>query len=515
MTASSRRYLSVWLCRLTTDRIARCTPLPVDAALVVAAPVKSALRLCALNEAAARRSLKTGMALADARAMFPDLMVVPADPAADRTLLEAVADWCDRYTPLVALDPPDGIVLDVTGCAHLFGGEEELVRDLCSRLARQGLHARAAIAQTPAAAFAVAHYGLHPVVSAGETQKAVATLPLAALRLAPDIVERLTQVGLHVIADVIGRPRAPLAARFGAGFIRRLDHVLGHADEPITPRLPLPAMVVEQRFPDPLMLEAGVLAAIGKLAGRLCGLLEQRGEGARLVQAALFRCDGKVYRVDIGTAEPLRDPERLHCLFNDRFSSLPEACDPGFGFDMLRLSVLVPERSEPSQTGWGQSGDERELAHLVDRFGARFGLNRVFRLVAQETHIPEFAVLPVPAHAGAGALQPSPHRFEQESLAPVRPLRLFQRPEPVLAVAEVPDGPPNRFRWRNIWHDVIRAEGPERIAMEWWRDDKARVLTRDYFRIESRSCGRVWLYREGLYERETSQPRWFLHGLFA
>jgi len=273
------------------------------------------------------------------------------------------------------------------------------------------------------------------------------------------------------------------------------------------------------------------------------------------MQVALFRADGKVHRLELGTAAPLRDPARVRRLFADRLAVLGDACDPGFGFDMLRLSALVTERLDPQQTGLsGDSDDAADLAHLIDRLGARFGLRRVSRLQPGDTHIPEFAVAAVPAHAMRGKSSPSPswggsaakqpgwgssvplaphprplptggrgenalQQDEQlDTLAPARPIRLFQRPEPIDAIAEVPDGPPVRFRWRRVLHEVAHVEGPERIAMEWWRDAQGNALTRDYFRVESKEGARVWLYREGLFGREIKEPdkpTWYLHGLFA
>jgi protein ImuB len=540
MSASSRRYLSVWLRRLPTDRIAKRFP---PEALVVAAPVKSALRLCAMNDAAAALDLKIGMPLADARAMYPKIAVADADETADLALLEAVADWCDRYTPLVGLDPPDGLLLDVTGCAHLFGGEAALAGDLARRLGQRGLQTRVAVADTVGCAWAAARFDEASIVPSGDERKTIAPLPLAALRLSPDIIEALAQVGLKRIADVLDRPRAPLAARFGAAFVRRIDQALGRDDEPITPRLPIPAAMAEQRFADPIALERDVLGTIERLAGKLGALLERRGEGARLLQTALFRTDGRVFRIELGTSEPLRDAARIRYLFADRLGAIGDEVDPGFGYDMLRLAALVTERYEPQQTGLAAPDHAAELAHLVDRLGARFGLRRVTRLIPQDTHIPEFAVTAVTAHMAGTA--PCPGRgaarsgapqtrgpdvlqqsnrgsasaaraghAEQDSLSPTRPIRLLIRPEPVEAMAEVPDGPPVRFRWRQVLHEVAHAEGPERIAMEWWRDAENRALTRDYFRVESREGMRVWLYREGLF-RSGEPTRWFLHGVFA
>jgi protein ImuB len=510
-----RRYLAVWLRRLTTDRLTRCQLASRDEPFVVVAPIKSALRLVAINGAAARLGLRTGMALADARAMYPKLGCADADPQADQQLLSAVADWCDRYTPLVGIDLPDGLVLDITGCAHLFGGETLLCRDLVQRLNTQGLDVQAAVASTVGCAWGVAHYGASSQVPPGAERDILAPLPLAALRLAPDVTDALARVGLKCIVDVLDRPRAPLAARFGETLVRRIDQALGHEDEPIAPRLPVPPYVVERRFADPIALEQDVLGTIEHLACELNRLLERRGEGARLLQTALFRADGKVYRIEVGTSAPLRDSVRLRRLFAEKLASVGDACDPGFGFDVIRLSALLTERCDAEQTGLATPDHDVEFAHLVDRLGARFGLRRVVRLIPQDVHVPEFAVAAVPAHAVKATANLNVQVVEQDSLGSIRPIRLFARPEPIEAIAEVPDGPPVRFKWRRVMHDVAYVEGPERIAMEWWRDEQGRTLTRDYFRIESRDGVRVWVYREGLYGRETAAPRWFLHGLFA
>jgi protein ImuB len=481
------------------------------------------------------------------------------------------------------LDAPNGLILDIAGCAHLFGGETALARDLVVRLKRQGLQARVAIADTVGCACAVARYsnfgalidvpsplegeggrsrsrqrrgeGSWPIerpspltqprllnsrrsplpqgerareagavfagsvctIPPGKAEAAMLPLPVMALRIEPETAAGLAAMGLKRVADLVERPRAPLAARFGEMLVRRLDQALGHEDEPITPRLPLPQAIAEQRFAEPIALEACVLGTIEQLARQLAGVLERRGEGARLVQVALFRTDGAVHRLEIGTGAPLRQPARLRKLFEDRLATLGDACDPGFGYDVVRFSALVTERCDPVQAGFADddAADRGgELAHLIDRLGARFGLRRVSRLVPQDTHIPEFAVMAVPAHAARHACAVGPH-LEQDSLSAVRPIRLFERPEPIEAVAQVPDGPPVRFSWRHVTHRVAQAEGPERIAMEWWRDDRGNKLTRDYFRVESHTGARVWLYREGLYGREPGNPRWYLHGLFA
>ena len=421
------------------------------------------------------------------------------------------------------------------------------------------------MADTVGCAWAVARYGTELRVLSDQTRDALLPLPLAALRIAPETVAALAQVGLKHIADVIDRPRAPLAARFGVEFVRRLDQALGREDEPIAPRLPVPTFVTERRFAEPIALEADVLGTIEHLAHELVKLMERRGEGARLIEVALFRTDGKVHRIAAGTGAPLRDAARIRALFVERLAAIGDECDPGFGYDVVRLGALATDRCDPVQTGLAAPDHAAELAHLVDRLGARFGLRRVTRFVPQDTHIPEYAVaavaaavtssfLPSPLWGGSRAERagwgssemhqqfrthhppphPSPTRGEggkgrapltqvsspeQDSLAPTRPIRLFERPERIEAIAAVPDGPPVQFTWRRVRYTVAHAEGPERIAMDWWRDEHGHALTRDYFRIESRDGVRVWLYRQGLFDERSfngrSPPTWFLHGVFA
>ncbi|MCW5684643.1 MAG: DNA polymerase Y family protein [Pseudolabrys sp.] len=525
MSAPSRRYLSVWLRRLSTDRIERRSSAPGEAPLIVVEPVKGALRIAALNDAAALLGLTPGLPLADARARYTSLQVAQAEPEADRALLVAVADWCDRYTPLVGLDAPDGLLLDITGCAHLFGGERAMARDMILRLARQGLQARIGIAGTVGCAWAMARHDKGGIVRAGDETATLAPLPPLALRIDPEIARLLAQTGLRRIADLATRPRAPLAARYGQELLRRLDQALGIEDESITPRLPVPPYVAERRFPDPIGREDDVLGTVAQLAQELCVLMERRGEGARHIQTALFRADGKVYRIDAGAGQPLRDPERIRRLFLERFAVVGDACDPGFGYDMIRLSALVADRMDPVQSGLGAPDPQAALTHLIDRLGARFGRQRIARLVTQDKHIPEAAVAMVPAHQASPS---TPWEDEQDSLAPIRPTRMLATPERIDGVLnEVPDGAPVRFTWRDAFYHVAIAEGPERIAPEWWRDE-SNVHPRDYFRIETGEGFRAWIFRQDRLckfkqiqddgtEKDVVELKahWFLHGLMA
>ena len=447
--------------------------------------------------------------------MHPALAVVEEDPQADARLLGAIADWCQRYTPLVAADPPDGFTLDIGGCAHLFGGEQELLDDLVHRVTRFGFTVCASIAGTIGVAWAAAHHSTIALLKSGDERDLLAPLPLAALRLSGETVAVLGRVGLKRIGDIVDLPRAPLAARFGSGLLRQLDRALGAEPEPLSPRLPVPPYFTEQRFAEPIAREEDVLGTIVRLAGRLRAMLERRGEGARRIELCLFRTDGAVSRLTAGTSRPVRDPQEIRALFVERLAALADEFDPGFGFDLARLAILKAEPAPPEQVGLGAVEHAAELDRLTDRLAARLGAHRITRLIAQDSHIPELAAAALPAQSQAAKIEAGWDAFRRFSaaaaLAP-RPLRLLIKPEPIEAVAAVPDGPPLRFRWRRALHEVAIAEGPERIEGAWWSEEGGPA--RDYFRVEDLAGHRFWLFRAGLY-REMTDLRWFMHGLFA
>ena len=516
MTASSakRRILAVWLPRLPTDRLQRAQPSGDKKPLVLAAKVDNALRLSAVDSQAAKLGLSPGMALADARAMIPALDVIAADEVADRKFLERIADWCECFSPLVALDPPHGLFFDVTGTTYLFGGERAMLASVRHVIAAQGFSIRLALAGTAAAARALARYADGIIVEPGCDAQSVAPLPVAALMVDPAIVFGLHRAGLKTIGAVAARARHELASRFGGAFVTALDRTLGKEDGPISPRHPLPDCMAERRFAEPVVTEDVVAATILALAESIAGLLEKRGEGARQLEAAFFRADGQMRRIAIAMARPTRDPKVAARLFHEKLDALANPLDPGFGFDLIRLSAITTEPLNPQDTSFdSRENEKKEIDFLIDRLSVRFGATRVLRFQPQDTHIPEAASVALPAQYSA------PSKLTWTTMhacaeAPRRPLRLFAKPEPIEVMAEIPDGPPLRFRWRRVLHAVSRAEGPERIAMEWWRTQDS-MPTRDYFRIEDDQGRRFWLYRDGLYERETSPPRWFMHGVFA
>ena len=483
----------------------------------------NALLLHAIDDAAARAGLAIGLPLANARAIAPELTVYDADEAADTRTLNDIADWCDRFTPLVALDPPYGLFLDITGCAHLFGGEQALLGNVCGALMRRGFAVSGAIAGTSVCARTLTRHASGRIVADGEEAEAVSPLPVSALGADDAITKGLRRAGLKTIGDVATRARYEITARFGASFTTLLEHALGEGDAPISPRKPLPDYIVEKRFPEPIATETMIAMTLSSLAGMLVAAMDKQGKGARRLEASFFRTDGAVRSITVETGRPVTKPDMVDRLFRERLEALNDPLDPGFGFDLIRLSAGRTEIVVQQQRDLdAHIHDHDELSALIDRIAARIGGKRVVVHLPQDTHIPERAVLSAPAqhHLAAASQAAWPARIEGEP--PLRPLRLFEKPEPIkVPFATVPDGPPHHFTWRRATHQVVRVEGPERIAMEWWKQD-GETLTRDYFRIEDEEGRRFWIFRDGLYDSELvneegkSEPaHWYVHGLFA
>jgi len=504
----------VWLPRLPTDRLIRKAGSAPDKPLVVAIKTDNALRIYAADRKAARLGLKTGMAIADARAMIPVLDVVEADLPADRALLENIAEWCDRFTPLVALDPPNGLLLDVTGVDHLFGSERGLCETVHMKLAAQGFIVQCALAGTAAAARALSHYAPGTIAAPGKEDEAIAGLPVAALQLDDAIVHGLKRAGLKTIGQVAARTRPELTARFGKQMMAELDQALGKSERPVSPLRPLPDFMAEHRFADPITVQEVILSCLENLAATLGNVLEKSGQGAREMTAVFFRADGAVRRLCVQTGAPTRDAKIITRLFRERIDSLADPLDPGFGFDLIRLEASCAERQSDEMPGFeADARAAREVAYLVDRLAARFGTQRVQRFQPQDTHIPEAASVAVPAQYAAQT-KTAWQMKRSAGEAPRRPLRMLAKPEPIEDVmALAPDSPPRRFKWRHVQHKILHADGPERIAMEWWRHQE-HMPTRDYFRVEDEEGRRFWLYREGIYA-ETREPKWYVHGVFA
>ena len=452
------------------------------------------------------------MPLADALAFVPGLETAAAAPEADRKALIGLVEWCRRYSPWTTPQGADGVLVEIAGSAHLWGGEAELARDLAARLGRRGIQCRIAVADTLGAAVAAAHFAAAPqapaIWPAGEGRVRLAPLPVEGLRLDPAAAAALRRLGLKRIGDLYGMPRAALARRFGDSLARQLDRALGDVPEPLSPLGEAPVRRLRLSFPEPIADPADLARAIRRLARDLALWLERDGVGARRLELAFHRLDGRVERLVVGTARPNRDPGHLARLFEERL----EAVDPGLGIEDMILGVFAAEPLMPEQIAMavprlpsGGGSVSSEVPALLDRLGNRLGFAALCRLEARGSHIPERASVPVPVDAERPAGEA---RLAEK---PPRPVRLFEPPEPIEASYLLPDDPPFHFTWRRRRHRVMRADGPERIAAEWWREAAGDSEARDYYRVEDAEGRRFWLFRA----ENGARPRWFLHGVFA
>lgn len=443
------------------------------------------------------------MAVAYAQAAIPDLTVVEADPDAAAGALQELGAWClRRYSPLVALDLPDGLWIEVAGSSHLFQGEARLIEDLVTGLAHRALSARAAVADTPGAAWASVRFApREPVIAPGCQAAAIAELPVRSLRLSRETVAGLVQLGIERVGQLAAKPRAPLRLRFGEEAVLRLDQALGHAPEPLV-YLALPEVpTVRLAFAEPISAPETIARVTERLLTDLHPVLEQRGVGARRIDLLFRRVDGVSQGVRVATAQPTRAVRHLMRLFAERLALV----DPGFGIDEAILAASRVEWFDAMQAGLGDlSGEylDADLAELVDRLTVRFGARRVFRVAPVASELPERSVRRVhPLTAVPDADWPS---------GLPRPVRLLRPPESVLVVALAPDHPPALFVWRRVRLRVARADGPERIHGEWWVSDAEGGLVRDYYRVETTDGDRFWLFRDG---PAVEGGRWWLHGV--
>ncbi|MCV2863377.1 Y-family DNA polymerase [Albidovulum sediminicola] len=488
----TRRVVSMWFPRLASDRVLRLRPVEAPFALTIRQ--NNTERIHCLNARAEAMGLHRAMPFADARAFCPDLHSAPAEPARDARFLAMLRRWATRYAPWVGFEGEDGLVLDITGSAHLFGGEAAMMRDMAARLARAGLTVRLGLGATRGAAWAFARFG-------EDHGAALDRLPVAALRLAPDTVTALERLGLRTITDLAATPRAPLARRFGPEVLMRLDQALGTRPEQIAPETDPPHYGVRLTLPEPIGLVADVMAGTARLIERLCARLKENAAGARVLCLTLRRVDQASQQVELRLASAMRDPARILPLFERGVG----AVDAGYGIDQMRLEAVVVEPLAPEQLGAvpsrnGAGGDR--LEDLITRIGTRIGLENIRRFLPADSHIPErgFLVAPAAWSRPEGAWV---------TLRP-RPPVLFS-PEPLMGTGpDTGPRPPARFRWRRMSFETARATGPERIAPEWWLEDEGwRTGVRDYWHVQTRQGRRLWLFHT------PQAPGWFVQGEFA
>ncbi len=506
----ARRIAAIWLQSFDVDISIKYLSKSNKYPLVTVQHDSGRSWIVAVDPAAEALGIRPGQAVADARALYPQLLTRDADPARNRQALERLADWCGRFTPWVGIDPAvgpgeAGLILDVTGCAHLRGGEAGLLADLERHLARFGLAARLAMADTPGAAWAWSRFrpaGASAILAPGDAAAALAPLPVEALRLPAATAETLRRLGLRRVGDVAALPRAALAARFGADLLRQIDRVFGRADEPIAPRRPPTSYSVRRDFAEPLMVPEALGAVLARLLPKLCRLLERDGRGARRLVFTLYRIDGSSASAMIGTSRAARDPAHLARLFQPRLETL----DPDPGIETLVLEAPETAPFTADQNALAESaahGDRADLAALVDRLANRLGAERVGYLAPQALHLPERQSRFVAALSGA-----APDWSQWPVTGAPLPLRLFPIPEPVEieAPGDGAESPPRAFRWRGRRHGIAAVRGPDRRLGAWWQGEHA---ARDYWAVEDEAGRRLWLCRD------LSTGRWCVHGVLA
>ncbi|MXV16582.1 Y-family DNA polymerase [Hufsiella ginkgonis] len=500
----AKRFVSLWFRHLVTDWLTLKKPELKDVALVLVAPARNRVIVTAANLLAESQGVTRGMAAADAKAIVPQLQVLDELPGRETWLMNALGEWCIRYTPLVAIDLPDGLIMDVSGCAHLWGTERDYLKEIITRLRSKGYDVRGAMADTAGAAWAVARFGrVKPIIPANGQMDALLPLPPAALRLDPVVLDRLQKLGFYSIRHFIGMGRSVLRRRFGETFLLRIDQALGNQDEPL--HLLHPIAPYEERLPclEPVRTATAIEIAIRTLLGRLCHRLAGEAMGVRTAVLKGYRVDGQVIQAAIGTNSASHQAEHLFKLFELKIPTL----EPALGIELFTLEGTKVEQVEPGQEAlWSPEGcglGSQALAGLLDRLANKLGAGAICRYLPQEHYWPERSV------KVADSLKEKPATAWRTDRP--RPSLLLPRPERVEVTALIPDYPPMLFIYRNKVHQVKKADGPERIEREWWLEQGEH---RDYYQVEDEHGQRYWLFRSGHYSGDHSD-QWFIHGFFA
>ncbi|MDB5133724.1 MAG: protein ImuB [Mucilaginibacter sp.] len=499
-----KRFVSIWFRHLITDWLTLRRPELKVVPFVFITPVRGRVVITAANALAESHGITTGMAAADAKAIVPSLEVVDDMPGQAAKLLKALGEWCIRYTPSIAIDLPDGLMLDVSGCAHLWGGERAYLGTIIKVLRSKGYDARGAMADTAGTAWAVARFGrLKPIIEPGAQADALLALPPAALRLEPIILERLQKLGFYTVKSFIGMGRSVLRRRFGQDFLLRLDQALGNKDEPL--ELLQPVEPYQERLPclEPIRTATGIEIAIKKLLETLCQRLQGEGKGLRMAVLKCYRVDGQLVEVNIGTNRASHHIGHLFKLFQLKIASI----EPALGIELFVLEAPKVEDMDPEQEVlWLPAGcglADLSLAELLDRLANKIGAGNIHRYLPQEHHWPERSIKIAPS------LREKPTTTWRTDRP--RPSLLLPRPERIEVTALIPDYPPMLFIYKNKVHQVKKADGPERIEREWWLEAGEH---RDYYYVEDQDGSRYWLFRSGHYSGNQA-GQWFIHGFFA
>ncbi len=498
------RFLSIWLPYLITDRATRLRAELKATAFVTVAPDRGRMIIKAVNLVAVQQGIAAGMVVADAKAMLPDLTVLQHQEGIEGKLLSKLAEWCLRFTPVAAVDPPDGIVLDISGCAHLWGGEAMYLKDILSKLDNIGFTASAAIADTVGTAWAVARFETeNRIVLPGRQLETISPLPPAALRLEASVVERLQKLGLYKISHFINMPRSVLYRRFGQALLNRIDQALGQAIE--IPEPVQPAVIYQERLSclEPIKNRSGIDIALERLLKQLCRQLSKEGKGLRTAIFKSYRIDGNLQQITIGTNRPARSVQHLLKLFEQKLDGIR----PGLGIELFVLEApVVEELSAQQESLWKVLGDSEpntELFSLLDRIAGKVGSNAVHRYLPAAHFWPERSF-----KAATPIFEKTDATWRKDR---ARPIILLPVPEKIEVTVPLPDYPPMLFIYKGKIYKVKKADGPERIEREWWLD---KGLQRDYYCVEDETGARYWLFRAGHYH-DKNKPEWFIHGFFA
>jgi protein ImuB len=498
----ARRYVSIWFRHLTTDWFSLSQPDLHKVPFVLRTPSHGRMIITGANAMAQSKGIDCGMVLADARAVEPELHVLDDKPDLPEKLLYRLAEWCIRFTPAVAIDLPDGLILDATGCSHLWGGDEPYLNDIIKRLCARHYDVRAAMADTVGAAWAVARYGKQKfVIGKGRHYDSILSRPPEALRLEQEVIERLHKLGLRRIDQFIKISRLSLLRRFGPDFQRRLDQALGKEEELIQPVQPVEPY--QERLPclEPIVTATGIEIALDELLKVLCLRLQQEQKGLRVATFKGYRVDNKIESIKIETNRPSHSVKHLFKLFEIRLSTI----EPAMGIELFVLEANKVEDHFPSQEKlWEGSGglEDVRVSELIDRMGGKIGLKSIHRYLPAEHYWPERSIR-LASSLNEEAM--TTWRTDRP-----RPLQLLQVPQRIEVTAPIPDYPPMLFIYKGKIHKIAKADGPERIEQEWWLQQGQH---RDYYRVEDEEGKRYWIFRLGFYDDKESA--WFVHGFFA
>jgi protein ImuB len=497
-----KRFVSIWFPHLLTDAHCRNQPEHKAVPLAIAAPERGRMKIKGVNNIAKQKGIDQGMVVADCRAIFPGLEVISYQEDIEKQLLCELSLWCIRYTPVVAIDPLDGLLLDVSGCAHLWGSEKAYVETIVQQLAHQGFVISIAIADTIGMAWAAARYYQSPaIIEVGNTIAALAQLPSSALRLEPALTEKLDKLGLYRIGNFMDMPPVSLRRRFGTILLQRLNQATGKETEHLQPVIP--PVFYQERLPclEPISTATGIEIALKKLLSLLCNRLLDDAKGLRSAVLKGFRVDGNMQQVTIGTNKPSRHIGHLFKLFELTIATI----EPGLGIELFILEAPVVEDMPIAQESFwsGALQDADALTELLDRIAGKLGTASIKRYLPEAHYWPERAI------KVASSLQEKP-AINWPDHKP-RPTHLLKEPELIEVAVPIPDYPPMLFIHQGKVHKIKKADGPERIEQEWWLE---QGLHRDYYYVEDEEGARYWLFRLGHYNSDEA-PEWFLHGFFG